>query len=614
MRLITLFVAALAVFAPFTKSESSSDDEAKIYFVIPVQPVESTTTGVRKRRIVSRKNEANITLASSSSVSLPSSSNKIPTPVTVERIEPTQDEEGYTDKRRKPAAKATKSKAKSVQQVAVAAPVLGSTAINKEDLILLLDQPINAKGNANFINRIETIGARNIPVDIASDILVASIQKGKENYTKFLIGKSIKLDLSTSEKLSLAVAALKQAVISGKTEFLSVLIDSDPHSSVKLFKSYAASPNGTNIVEAVKTSLLKPSVNIDPDAINIVAEGVAEAGLMDLVMALLESDILPRMISTPNLVKVLSNVSISLSVNYSKLLTFILNDRLITPPCAKNILIQAAEDNSMNFIDAVEPHLRLFSWSIVIKTLDICLKKRHYYIADIILRTNTYESSDYAFRLCSRDTLIDSIAKYSNSEVLARFINAFYYNNTTLLLSDDSLKKICVKACYAGNVEVVDFFIFNNYFSLNTRFDGKSIFRMALESGQVTLAKYLIKQYGADIIFDSNTPDYNPAQFGGDALIYIAVNEQIDTFKYLLKLGSNPNVVVRYNDTSVTKLVYWAIEHGQDLIVKALLNAGCDIDFGVARTFAYDSNPAVKQKISDILTETERSRVAVQAK
>ena len=611
MRLITLFVAALAVFAPFTKSESSSDDEVKIDFMIPVQPVEPTTTGARKRRIVSRKNQANTPLASSSSVALQSSSNQISAPVTVEHIEPTtQDDEGYTDKRRKPAAKAKKGKAKSVQQVAVAAPALSL----KEELISLLDNPINAKADVNFIVRIENIGIRNIPVDEASDILVASIRKGKDNYTKYLIGQSVKLDLSTSEKISEAVAALNHAFHSGKTEFLSVLIDSDPHTSVKLFKSYAASPNGKNIVEPVKTALLKPSVNVDPDAINIVAEGVAEAGLIDLIMALLEADILPRMISTPNLVKVLSDVSQSTSANYSKLLLFILNDRLITPPCAKNILIQAAEDNSMDFIDAVEPNLRLFPWSIVIKALDICLKKRHYYIADILLRTNTHDSSDYAFRLCNRDTLIDSIAKYSNSEVLSRFTNAFYYNNTTLLLSDDSLKKICVQACYAGNVEVVDFFISNNYFNLSTRFEGKTILRMALESGQVTLAKYLIKQYGADIIFDSNTPDYNPAQFGGDALIYVAVNEQIDTFKYLLKLGSNPNAVVRYDDTSVTKLVYWAIEHGQDLIVKALLNAGCDIDFGVARTYAYDSNPAVRQKISDILTETARSRVAVQAK
>ena len=47
----------------------------------------------------------------------------------------------------------------------------------------------------------------------------------------------------------------------------------------------------------------------------------------------------------------------------------------------------------------------------------------------------------------------------------------------------------------------------------STRFEGKTILRMALESGMSLLAKYLIKQYGADIIFDSNTPDYNPAQF-----------------------------------------------------------------------------------------------------
>ena len=52
-------------------------------------------------------------------------------------------------------------------------------------------------------------------------------------------------------------------------------------------------------MEPVKTALLKPSVNVDPDAINIVAEGVAEAGLIDLIMALLEADILPRMISLP---------------------------------------------------------------------------------------------------------------------------------------------------------------------------------------------------------------------------------------------------------------------------------------------------------------------------
>ena len=71
--------------------------------------------------------------------------------------------------------KQKKGKAKSVQQVAVAAPALSL----KEELISLLDNPINAKADVNFIVRIENIGIRIIPVDEASDILVAFHPKRK---------------------------------------------------------------------------------------------------------------------------------------------------------------------------------------------------------------------------------------------------------------------------------------------------------------------------------------------------------------------------------------------------------------------------------------------------
>ena len=268
-----------------------------------------------------------------------------------------------------------------------------------------------------------------------------------------------------------------------------------------------------------------------------------------------------------------------------------------------NILLQAAVDNSTVFIDAVEPYLGRFSWPIVIKALDICLKKRHYYIADILLRTNTYTLPNLAFSLCKREAFLDSISKYSNGEVFNRLNFTFYYDNTTLLLSDKCLEKICIGACYAGNVELIDYLLIKEYFTLNTRLHGKSILRMALEGGQANLAKYLIKKNGADIIFNSDTPFYNPH---GDSLIYVAVNEQIDIFKYLLKLGSNPNAYVRHDDTSVIALVYWCIQTGQDLIVKALLDAGCDVDFDFAHTL--NNNPDAMESIDFILRAAEIRR------
>ena len=56
-------------------------------------------------------------------------------------------------------------------------------------------------------------------------------------------------------------------------------------------------------------------------------------------------------------------------------------------------------------------------------------------------------------------------------------------------------------------------------------------------------------------------------------------------FKYLIKLGANVNPKVRDTDASTFELIYWSIMNGQDQIAKALLDAGCEVDFSRARIY-----------------------------
>lgn len=471
------------------------------------------------------------------------------------------------------------------------------SAYNKEDLLKSLD--VSSVSKANFVFKLEQVGAHNIPFEDASELLVTAVKNGKDSYAKLMISKGFKFSTSTPENTTAAGQAFSKAIDFKKTEFIPALIDFDPETSVKLIDFAMASSYSYSklVLDSVKAVLTKSSASIDHEAFQHMAECAAQAKSIELVNLILESNVLNKMISSRSLVVLFSDHKRNSQANYRALLQLILNERCITPPFAVNILLQAAEDNNMDFVDAIEPHLGLFNWAVVVKALDICLKRRQYYFADILLRSNSYSKSNSVFSLCSRETLLDTIAKSANAEILGRLVSTFYYDNRTLLLSDDCLRRICVGACYAGNVEVVDYFITGNYFNLSMRFKGKSILRMALESGNSNLAKHLIKYYGADIIFDSNTPAYNPSQSGGDSLIYVAVNQEIDMFKYLLKLGANPNAQVRHDDKTTINLVYWAIQHGQDLIVKALLDAGCQIDLTYARFL--NANPLISRLIGE---------------
>ena len=535
MRLLTLFAASLALLASFVKLENS-DDEATAIFdsACPDQfPV---------RTRVTRRNCKTL-------------------PSTVAAPVPEEKPSGGKRKRN-----AKKPCVKEIQN------------FSKEQLLSALN--VNANDNAKLLEKFESTDFSTFKSIEASEILAASIKNRKEKVTLHLLNQGVKLSFDTKELAEATTLAFQDALNKKKTDFFPTLMDFDPKGTTILLHNLKKHPA---TLELVRATLSNRSVIIDPEAIYSICELAAVIKFIELVQIIFETNSITRMIPSKSIVTLLSDFDQNDKHHiYWKVLQYVLNDRLITPPFAENILLQAAKDNSIGFIDSIETYLNVFTWSIVIKALNICLEKRHYYFASVLLRTNTYDSPDSAFHMCNRGGLLESIGKYANDELIERLLVARYYKNTTLLLSDDCIKKVCVSACYAGNLDVIDHLLRNDYLKLSMRFNGKSIFRMVLESGNSKLASFIIKYYGPDVIFDSDTPSYNP---DGDSLIYVATNEQLDMFKYLIKLGANVNPKVRDTDASTFELIYWSIMNGQDQIAKALLDAGCEVDFSRARIY-----------------------------
>lgn len=469
-----------------------------------------------------------------------------------------------------------------------------TSAFDKTELLTL----ISGKNTEYFRERIDAIPVETIPLEVTNELIIDCIENAKWSILKYLISKGyrMKLDPPAIE----VVSAYHKLMVEGKYDSLTeTLLDTDPVGTIKLIHQSHLNFSQSKMLEKFKKSLQKSGISLDPEAVQLAAETAADLKALEIFQIIYESDLMVRMIPSSKLLEMFTCPTESFE-EYSYLLHRIINERKLVAPFKMNILSLAAMEGKYEFLDVVEPHLKIFTWDIVLQAICFALKAGKLSFAEILLRTNKYSKCENLHRLVKIDEFIRVVAKYANQEIIHRIYHAVYQGENVMLLSDLSLTKIFLQAAREGNIEVVEYFCVNGIFYLGTRFGGRSVFRIALESKQFDLARYMIRVLNYDIN-DSDTPTINHPDFGGDSLIYVAENSSIEMFSYLLRLGANPNVQVLDSNGRLIPLVYWCIAKGQDLLVKELLKHKCQID----RHFAIkmNSNVEKRDKISQILAE-----------
>ena len=492
------------------------------------------------------------------------------------------DKEGLSQSKRrkvtkKPVSASAHSSSKGEAKAGISAPEVAS----KEELISL----IGGKNGVKFQNRLDSIGPEAMSPEMSHELVLTCIDNLKATCAKYMLSKGYRLILNPpSEKV---VDVVHRTIEENKLEFLlTTLLDLDPAGTIKLINLILVKYNFifSTILEKFKKALQKADTSIDPEAIQLAAETAAELKAIRIFIVIFESGLMVRMIPSGKLLTLLSDPRTEKTdVFYPRILFYIINDRKVATPFDLNILSFAALEGNYDFLDVVEPFLGQFSWDIIIQAITFALKRGHLSFAEILLRTSNYSSCDLVFRLVSQEVFVTTVASHANAEVMARLVNAVINEGRTMLVVDLNLMKIYMRAAKVGNIEVVEFLLRGEYFTLNARFNGKSIFRIALENGQFNLARYMIKTLRYNI-FDTYTPTINPGNLGGDSLIYVANDSNIDMFSYLLRLGANPNARVLDDSGKLTSLLLWCVEKDQVLLVKQLIEHGAKFDLNEADT------------------------------
>lgn len=476
-------------------------------------------------------------------------------------------------------------------------------AVDLEDLRHTL---LNGKQNAIFNNKVDAIGASRMPAEVSHELMITCMRSKKEANLKHMLSNGFKFNFRDETRES-DIRALIQAIVDEKVDFLSLFLDVYPVDATKLLiAAFNTSPN-SKVLETLKNCLKKSGGTIDSGAILLAAETAADLQSIPVFNVIFESDMMTTMISRTKLLKLFSIIvpaSASQVETFRTLLSNINKERRLTSPFEMNLLSQAAAEDNMLFLSAIEPCLNIFSWDYVLQAINIALNRSNYDFVDILLRTNNYGKPDFLFRLVTETVFTETVGKLANYTIIDKLANATYRDGMNLMVVDLNLMRICMRAAENGNIEVIDYLLQNGYFDLNTRFKNKSIFRIALENGQDDLVKFLIKEYGYSIN-DSDTPTVNPGAQGGDSLIYTARNSHAELFHYLLRLGANPNAKVNHNGKELN-LIYWCIMKGQDQIVKLLLDFNCNFDPEVAAS--YNVEPATMLKIEELLLAAQQKK------
>ena len=443
-----------------------------------------------------------------------------------------------------------------------------NTAVDKEELLSIL---LTAKTNNVFNTKVDAIGVSGMPADVAHELMITCMLRKKQANLKHMLGSGYRFSFN-DESIGGDVHAFMQAIVCDKVGFLELFLDVDPVGATKLIvAAYKSSPH-SQVLDKLKLALKKGGPNIDSGAIQLAAETAADLQSIAVFNVIFESELMISMIPGTKLLNLFSSSEVPSFIN---VFTNIINERRLISPFEMNLLSQAAEEGNMNFLKAVEPFLNIFSWDVVIQAVCIALKKEDYNFVDVLLRTSTYSKADFLFRFVPETVFVDIVGKFANYEIIDKLTKATCRDDMNLVIVDLNLMRICMRAAEHGNIEVIDYFLAEGYFDLNTRFKGKSIFRIALENGQTDLVKFMIKVHGFSI-YDSDTPTVNPPQNGGDSLIYTARNSHADLFLYLLRLGANPNVKVIY-DGKETSLITWCVVKGHDKIVGHLVDFKCEL-------------------------------------
>ena len=475
----------------------------------------------------------------------------------------------------------------------------GTKPVDKMELLTVL---LNSKLNVTFNNKIDSIGVLKMPTDVAHELMIACMQNKKEVNLKHMLKRGYRFSFIDGEPAKDDILAFIQAIKDEKTDFIRFFLDSDPVGAIKLMDAaYKASPL-SKVVDTLVDVLKKSGSVIDPGAIQLAAETAADLKSITLFKVIYDSDLMVSMIPRSKLLNLFSCPPEDDDADHFKMLLVDINgERRLTSPFEFNLLSQAAIDGRLDFLKAIENCLSIFSWDVVIQAMNFALKKKNYNFVDILLRFNAYSNPDFLFRLVSEIEFTKSVGEFANNEIIDKLTNAVYRDGMNLLIVDLNLMRICMRAAEFGNIEVIDYLLRNGYFDFDTHFNCKSIFRIALENGRTDLVKYLIRVFRYSI-FDSDTLTINPAQFGGDSLIYTARNSHAELFDYLLRLGANPNAKVNNNGT-LLNLVYWCMMTGQDKIVKLLLDFNCELDPSIA--ISYNNFPPTVATIYNHLKEAQ---------
>lgn len=449
--------------------------------------------------------------------------------------------------------------------------ISGGTSVDnaeiKEELLALL----NSRRNAVFKSKVDAIGVSRMPADIAHELMITCMLNKNGVNLKHMLNSGYRFAFSDETRENDVIAFI-QAILDDKVDFLGLFLDVDPVGATSLLvAAFNTSPH-SKVLEKLKNCLKKNGAAIDSGAIQLAAETAADLHSIAIFNVIFESKLMISMIPGTKLLHLFADNDCQ---SFRKLFISIINERELSLPYEMNLLSQAAAEGNMKFLLTIEPYLNNFSWDVVLQAISIALKKEDYNFVDVLLRTNTYSKPDFLFRLVPELVFVDLVGKFANYEIIDKLTKATCHEGMNLVIADLNLMRICMRAAAHGNIEVIDYFLGNDYFDLSTRFKGKSIFRIALENGQSDLVMFLINVYGYSI-YDSDTPTVNPSQNGGDSLIYTARNSHAHLFLYLLRLGANPNVKVYYNGR-LMNLINWCKINGQDEIVKHLMEFKCEL-------------------------------------
>lgn len=603
MRVISLKYLLLASFvSAVLTSGLSSDEDDEVLFVNSPQ-----NSGSNKRvRLTNSRVEATAgstaTAASSSSATAGSSSTAtatvaavlsplaVPAATTITTTRKIKAAKNRSTKDKPPATKRPRKNSSEISLVALGsnktstslkpstpkppkkAPIIEEATLRSE----LMNALLHSKTAITFNTKIANYKGEDVSQALSHDLLIASIHNGKESNTRNLLIKGFRLALGDNVISQTDSNAMIQAITANKIEFISLLLDTDPVGTIRLLDITIRRYPLHNVGNHFRNALEKNSDSVDTDAIQLAAETAANLSSLELFGGLFDSDLMTRMVPTSSLVTLFSFKPRDDQVGlFRTLLDRVNKDRKLTAPFELSLLSQAALTNSFNFLIAVEPHLSIFGWNVVIQALEIALTRKFYTFAHILFGTNNYALCDYIFRLVPENKFLAAVGTYANTEIIGKVVNAVYRDGTTMLESDLGLMKIYVTAIQKGNIEVVDYFLRQGYFDLNMRFNKKSTFRMALENGQIALVNYLIKECGYNLN-DSDTQTVNPSHLGGDSLIYIAKDKYASTFEYLLRLGASPYVrVLHEKEGRMISLLDWCIINGQKKLVKLLSAHDC---------------------------------------